>query len=143
MIDFTIERTVQAPIETVFAKFTDHRAYASMTWLRHSTLEREGSPAPNGVGAIRVSSVVGPPLREEITAYDPPHHFAYGLLSGPLPVRDFVGDVRLDEAGGTTRMTYHVTATPLPLVQPVIGPVIKRAIGQLVKDIARAAEGEA
>ncbi len=143
MIDFTVERTVQAPIETVFAKLTDHRAYASMTWLRHSTLEREGSPAPNGVGAIRVLSVAGPPLRDEITAYEPPDHFAYKLISGPLPVRSYTGDVRLAEAGGATRIAYHVTVTPRPRLQPILRPVMKRAIGQIVKGIAEAAEREA
>ena len=142
MIDFIIERTVQAPIGIVFAKLTDHTAYASMTWLRGSTLEREGSPPPNGVGAIRVLSVAGPPLRDEITAYEPPHHFAYKLLSGPLPVRDYVGDVRLDDAGGATRIAYHVTVTPRPLVQPILRAVMKRAIGQIVEGIAKAAERE-
>lgn len=143
MVDFTIERSVQAPIDTVFAKLTDHRAYASMTWLRHSTLEREGSPAPNGVGAIRACSVVGPPLREEITAYEPPHHFAYKFVSGPLPVHDYAGDVRLEGAGGATRMIYHVTATAPALVRPMLGAVMKPAISGLAKGIARAAEGEA
>ncbi len=43
-----------------------------LTPLRSSTLEREGTPAPNGVGAIRVLALAGPPIREEVTAYEPP-----------------------------------------------------------------------
>ena len=50
--------------------------------MRKSVLEREGDPAPNGVGAIRVLSSVGPPLREEVIAYQPPTRFSYKLLSG-------------------------------------------------------------
>ena len=68
--------------------------YAEITPLRKSELEREGEPAPNGVGAIRVLRAVGPPLREEVIAYEPPSRFSYKLLSG-LPVRDHVGTVEL------------------------------------------------
>ena len=141
MIDFTIERTVAAPVETVFARLTDHRAYASMTPMRQSVLETEGEPAPNGVGAVRRLSLVGPPLRERVTAYDEPAHFAYTLLSG-LPVREHVGDVRLEPTGAGTRLVYRVTShAKLKAAEPVLGVVLKRAIGQLVDGIAKAAEG--
>ena len=64
-------RQVAAPPETVFDVLTDHRGYAKITPLRKAELEREGEPAPNGVGAIRELSAVGPPLREEVLAYEP------------------------------------------------------------------------
>ena len=70
-----------------------------MTPLRKSELEREGEPAPNGVGAIRVLTAVGPPLREEVLTYEEPSRFSYKLLSG-LPVRDHVGTVELTPHGG-------------------------------------------
>jgi uncharacterized protein YndB with AHSA1/START domain len=140
MIDFTIERRISAPIETVFAKLTDHRAYASMTPMRRSVLEQEGDPAPNGVGAIRRLSLVGPPLREQVTAFEPSRHFAYKLLSG-LPVRDHVGDVRLEQTGAGTHMTYHVTSRgKLKASEPVLELVLKQAIGQLVAGVAKSAE---
>jgi uncharacterized protein YndB with AHSA1/START domain len=54
MIDFTLTRTSTAPIETVFDAMTDNRGIADYVWAcRRSTLNREGTPAPNGVGAIR------------------------------------------------------------------------------------------
>ncbi|MEJ7891069.1 MAG: SRPBCC family protein [Solirubrobacteraceae bacterium] len=46
---FTINRTIKAPVEKVFDAFTDHRNYARVSPLRTSTLEREGTPAPNGL----------------------------------------------------------------------------------------------
>ena len=76
--------------------------YADITPLRRVELEREGEPAPNGVGAIRVLSAVGPPLREEVLAYEAPSRFSYKLLSG-LPVRDHVGTVELTPQGGGTK----------------------------------------
>ena len=54
MASFTIVREVAAPPETIFEVLVDHRAYSSITPLRKSELEREGEPAPNGAGAIRV-----------------------------------------------------------------------------------------
>jgi uncharacterized protein YndB with AHSA1/START domain len=140
MIDFTIERDISAPIETVFAKLTDHRAYASMTPLRKSELEREGTPAPNGVGAVRKLSLLGPPMREEVTAYEAPKRFAYTMLSG-LPVRNHVGDVRLEQTGAGTKLTYRVTSHPtIRGAGPVLAAVLKQAIGQLVTGVAKSAE---
>jgi hypothetical protein len=142
MIEFTVEHVVAAPVETVFARLTDHRAYASMTFVRRSTLEREGTPAPNGVGAIRALGVVGPSLRDEITVYEPPHRFGYRVLSG-LPVRGAVSDVRLEEAGNATRLLYRVQVTPFPLTRHLVVPVLKAVVGRLVKGIADAAERDA
>lgn len=140
MIDFTIERDIAAPVETVFARLTDHRAYASMTPLRKSELEREGDPAPNGLGAVRRLSVVGPPMREEVTAYEAPKHFAYTMLSG-LPVRNHLGDVRLEPTGAGTRLTYRVTSHPtIKGGDVVLGAILKQAIGGLVGGVAKAAE---
>ena len=54
MIEFTLTRTTTAPIEKVFDALTNHRGIADyMPLLRRSTLDREGTPAPNGVGAVR------------------------------------------------------------------------------------------
>jgi len=140
MIDFTIEREISAPIDTVFARLTDHRAYATMTPLRKSELEREGTPAPNGTGAVRKLSLIGPPLREEVTTYEEPKRFAYTLLSG-LPVRNHVGDVRLEQTGAGTHMVYRVTAHPtIKGAGPVLAAILKQAVGQLITGVAKSAE---
>lgn len=140
MIEFTLTRTTPAAIEDVFDALTDHRAYASITALRHSTLEREGYPAPDGVGAIRRLSVIGPPAREEVTVYERPGRFAYELRSG-LPVRDHVGTVELSRTAAGTRIVYTVRATPArPLLGPVLAPVMRRAIAHLLCGVVGAAE---
>jgi uncharacterized protein YndB with AHSA1/START domain len=51
MASFTFHRHIAAPPQTVFDVFTEHSRYAEITPARKSTLEREGEPAPNGVGA--------------------------------------------------------------------------------------------
>ena len=66
MTEFVIRKTVAAKPETVFDVFTDHRGYANLVGLiRTSELEREGEPAPNGVGAIRVLHMPGATVREQ------------------------------------------------------------------------------
>src|SRR3954452_22481101 len=95
-----------------------------MTALRKSELEREGTPSPNGVGAIRRLSAVGPPLREEILTYEQPSRFSYKLLSG-LPVRDHVGTVELTESPAGTAMTYAVRTMP---TVPLVGAAVVGAV---------------
>jgi uncharacterized protein YndB with AHSA1/START domain len=144
MASFTYERMVAAPPETIFAVLTDHQRYASITPLRGSVLERQGEPAPDGVGAIRVLSSVGPPLREEVIAYEPPVRFAYKLLSG-APLRDHVGTVEMTAgADGRTRVVYAVRTTPtLPLVGPLVVGVSKLAIRSLFNGIVKESERRA
>lgn len=143
MASFTFERQVAASPETVFAVLTEHDRYAEITPMRRSVLEREGEPSPNGVGAIRVLTSAGPPLREEVIAYEPPHRFSYKLLSG-APVRDHVGTVELTPRDGGTRVVYAVRTTPtLPLVGAAVLAVTKQAIKALLSGIANESERRA
>jgi uncharacterized protein YndB with AHSA1/START domain len=143
MTSFTYERQVAAPPETVFAVLTDHRRYTKITPLRKAELEREGDPAPNGVGAIRVLTAVGPPMREEVLVYRPGERFSYKLLSG-LPVRDHVGTVELSPSGAGTKVVYAVRTTPtLPLVGGAFLVGMKFGIKQLLGGIAKESERRA
>src|ERR1044071_3344874 len=71
MVEFTLKRTTTAPIEAVFDSLTDHRGISNYSKaVRRSTLDREGTPAPNGVGARRRIEAVGPAIVEEIIEYE-------------------------------------------------------------------------
>ncbi|MGA8544466.1 MAG: SRPBCC family protein [Mycobacterium sp.] len=144
MIEFTLTQTTTAPIETVFEALTNHRAIADYVWaVRRSTLDREGDPAPNGVGAVRRIEAVGPPIVEEIIDYQRPTRYAYKMLSG-APVRDHVGTVELREAGSGTEVSWHLRSTPkIPRADWLLSPVLKRVIGELLKGGIKAAEGGA
>lgn len=138
MASFTFVREIAAAPETVFEVLTDHRRYSELTLLRKSELEREGEPAPNGVGAIRKLTAVGPPMREEVIAYEAPRRFSYTVLSG-LPVRDHVGTVELTAQGGGTRMVYAVRTQP---TVPVVGFAVVAAIKQAIKGLIDGVAGE-
>lgn len=144
MIEFTLRRTSTAPIQTVFDAITDHRGIANCVWaVRRSTLDREGTPAPNGVGAVRRLVAVGPPIVEEIIEYEQPTRYAYKLLSG-APVRDHVGTVELRESGTGTEVTWHLRSTPkIPGLHLLLAPVLKRVINELLKGGVAAAERRA
>ncbi len=143
MASFTFQRQVAASPETVFEVLTDHRRYSEITPLRKSELEREGEPAPNGVGSVRVLSTVGPPLREETIAYEPPSRFSYKLLSG-APLRDHVGTVELTARDGGTWCVYAVRTTPtLPLVGAAAVAVAKFGVKRLFDGIAKESERRA
>lgn len=143
MASFKYVRQVAAPPEIVFDVLTDHRRYTEITSLRRAELEREGEPTPNGLGAIRVLTVAGPPMREEVIAYEPPFRFAYKILSG-LPVRDHVGTVELQPADGGTEVVYAVKTTPtLPLGGSAFMLVLKKAIRDLLGGVAKESERRA
>jgi uncharacterized protein YndB with AHSA1/START domain len=141
MIEFTLTRTSKASIETVFDAMTDHRGIADYVWAcRRSTLDREGTPAPNGVGAIRRLVVVGPPFVEEIIEYQRPSRYAYKMLSG-APTRDHVGAIELREAGTRTAVSWHLRSTlKIPGIERLMLPVFKKVIDELLKGGITAAE---
>jgi hypothetical protein len=144
MATITLEKTVAAPPDVVFDVLTDHRGYPAITPLRGVDLEREGSPAPNGVGAIRVLRLAGPPIREEVTVFDRPRRFGYRLLSG-APVRDHTADVTLSDVAGRTRIVYRVDTTPtVPrVVAPAMVAVLRRGIKLLLGGVVKEAERRA
>jgi uncharacterized protein YndB with AHSA1/START domain len=144
MTEFTLKRTTTAPIETVFDALTDHRAIADYVWaVRRSTLDREGIPAPNGVGAVRRLEALGPAIIEEIIEYQRPTGYAYKLVSG-APVRDHVGTIELREAGTGTEVSWHLRSTPkIPGLDWLLSPVLKRVISELFNGGIDAAEGRA
>jgi uncharacterized protein YndB with AHSA1/START domain len=102
-----------APPEKVFEILADGAGWSKWAgpMIVKSWWEREGTPAPGGVGAIRGLGLKGLGSREEILAYDPPTHHAYTILSG-LPVRSYRADVRLTPDGNGTRIEWSGTFTP-------------------------------
>ena len=144
MTEFTLTRTTTASIETVFDALTDHRAIADYVWaVRRSTLDREGTPVPNGVGAVRRLEALGPAIVEEIIEYQRPTSYAYKMISG-APVRDHVGTVALREVGTGTEVSWHLRSTPkIPGLDWLLSPVLKRVIGELLNGGVDAAEGRA
>jgi hypothetical protein len=102
-------------------------------------LEREGTPAPNGVGAVR--SIRGPAvvhIREEVTGFDPERRLSYRALSG-IPLRDWAGEVELAEHAGRTTIRWTITATT---ALPGADVVLRVAAGVLASALVRVIAGQ-
>jgi uncharacterized protein YndB with AHSA1/START domain len=115
----TRETTVAAPIETVWDKLSDHVGMTQWGPGITVTMDKVGSPDPNGVGAIRriASPGPGPDILEEVVAFEAPHVLGYKALSG-TPFPGYAGEVRLTPAGAGTHISYTISSTAtFPLVK--------------------------
>ncbi len=107
-----IEVPCAAPPEVAFDLLRDAAGWSTWSAAKKTSLEVEGTPAPDGVGAIRVFGTGPFSSREEVVAYDPPTHFAYILHKG-VPVSDYRADVTItatgNPVGSACTITWHST----------------------------------
>jgi uncharacterized protein YndB with AHSA1/START domain len=103
-----------APPERVFAPLADATGWPQWagSLIAHGSWEREGSPPPGGVGAIRKLGRWPLYGREEIVRYEPPAHIAYTIVKGQ-PVRNYYADVALTPDCDGTLITWTATFDPL------------------------------
>jgi uncharacterized protein YndB with AHSA1/START domain len=138
--EFTVEsRAAPADVFAVLADATRWREWAGKV-MKVSEWQREGDPAPGGVGAVRK---LGHPLvyaLEQIVEYDPPRHLAYTILRG-LPVRGYHADIDLfpTATGGTTIRWSGAFEPKIPGT----GALFAAALHRTVHGYAAAAASEA
>ena len=101
-----VMRQTTATPEQVWRWLADASSWSEWTRLTKTELEREGVPAPDGVGAVRHFGRAGGSSREEVVVFEPPHHLAYVLLRG-LPISNYRSDVTLTARGGGTEIVWH------------------------------------
>ncbi len=116
MQSLTVERVLSAPIDEVWALYTDHRGWAKLLGSIEVTLDPEGIPAPNGVGCIRQVRLLGKELvAEEVTVFEPPTRMKYRIVRGGGPIRDHDGEVLFAPCEGGTKVTWRVQFdSPIP-----------------------------
>ncbi len=139
---YEVQARSAAPPEKVFALLADGAGWSRWAGpvVVRSWWEREGDPAPGGVGAIRRLGLRSVGSREEIVGYDPPRHLAYTLLSG-LPVRDYRADVRLEPEGSGTRIVWTGTFRPkVPGTAGALRLFLRATVGGFARRLARVAE---
>ena len=106
-----VTRHSAAPIEAVWALLSHAETWKEWGTFTVARLEREGVPAPDGVGAIRNFGFPMYTSREEVVAFDPPTHLAYTLLSG-IPLRDYRSDVTLTSTPSGTDIEWRSSFRP-------------------------------
>lgn len=102
---YTVRAHSTASPERVWQLLVDAPGWPTWSRIPRATYEREGDPAPHGVGAIRRMGAGRMVSREEVVAFEPPHHFAYVLHSG-LPLRGYRADVHLVPEGTGTEIEW-------------------------------------
>jgi hypothetical protein len=132
---FATEATSTASSDAVYALLADATGWKNWAgwFIRESFWEREGTPPPGGVGAIK--RLGGKPIysREETVEYDPPTHYAYRILSGP-PVKDYRADVDLTAFDGGTHIRWAFRFEPKI---PGTGAFMRWYLGRIVTGLAR------
>lgn len=130
-----------APLERVWALLADARGWPEWAPFDTVELEREGSPPPDGVGAIRRFTHGKTVSRECIVAFEPPHWLAYQLLAG-LPVRDYRADVTLQRTpeGGTAIRWQARFESLVPGMGWLVRRRLEPFLGEVARRLARRAE---
>ena len=122
-----------APPERVWALLADARSWPEWSPFDAASLEREGSPVSDGVGAIRRFTLGKRVTRECVVAFEPPNWLAYQILSG-VPLRTYRADVTLHETPTGTTIRWQSAFVPLV---PGTAWMIRRRLQAFIEDIAR------
>lgn len=127
----TATTTVARPIESVWATLTDHEGMSTWGPGVTVTVDKAGSPEPNGVGTVRriTTAAPGPAMLEEVVTFEAPNVFGYKAVAG-VPIPGYHGEVRLAAEGQGTRIDYSVSSTssfpPLKLALLAMSQVLLR-----------------
>jgi len=127
---FSAEATSSAAPDAVFALLADATVWKDWAGplIRDSFWEREGTPPPGGVGAIKRLGAKPVYSREETVEYDPPKRYSYTILSGQ-PVRSYRADVDLTPVDGGTHIRWAGRFEPKI---PGTGPFMRWYLGRII-----------
>jgi uncharacterized protein YndB with AHSA1/START domain len=130
-IDITV--TSAAPPAAVFALLADGASWPAWSPIDSFELERPGTDAPEGVGAVRVLRSGRTEGRDTIVELVPDRRFAYTHVSS-LPVKDYRGQVDLEPDGAGTRIRWTASFAPR---FPGTGPLVKLGIRRFLSGCAQ------
>jgi polyketide cyclase/dehydrase/lipid transport protein len=126
--------------EAVYALLADGATWPTWSAIDSFTLVEPGDGVPEGLGAIRLFVTKRVKSRERVVERRPAERFAYVLESG-LPLRDYKAVVTLTRSGEGTSINWRSTFRPkVPGTGWLYRRELGKFIGQVVRDLARAAE---
>jgi uncharacterized protein YndB with AHSA1/START domain len=140
---YRFEAVAAAAPDVVFEVLVDAPGWASWApMVGQASYEREGVPAPHGVGAVRsFGARVGPKSREEVVVYEAPRRFAYEIRSAPLPVAGYRSEVELtatDDGGTAVEWTGRFDTSV-----PGVAWLMRRSVAGFVRGLVTESEGRA
>ncbi|MBT0586644.1 SRPBCC family protein [Alteromonas oceanisediminis] len=145
MFNIRVERTINKPIDIVFAMLSEHENYQSFPGVDSSTLLEPGDNEKNGIGALRQVKLGPVVLKERIVAFMRPTLMEYRIEhSKPFKFVHELGQITLSEKDGKTDVVWiskGYIATPI-LGRLVLDPMINsqgaKGFASILKAIDRA-----
>lgn len=119
-----ITETIALPIDRAFELLADHANYHRFPGITRSELLQEGTPTPNGLGAVRRIALRNVVLDEEITAFESPKQMSYRIIaSKPVKVVHQGGRIEMTAVPEGTRIRWRST---FKLKIPLVGWIVTR-----------------
>jgi Polyketide cyclase / dehydrase and lipid transport len=140
-LSYDVHATTSAPIDVVWPLIGEASRWRDWTAFPTAKLRREGTPAPDGVGALRHFGFGPMGSDEEVLAWEPPHHLAYTIVKG-YPVRGYRADVELSSRpdGGTAIHWHGRYDAKVPGTGRLLEAVTEALMANFAKRLVRYAE---
>jgi uncharacterized protein YndB with AHSA1/START domain len=135
-----VEQVIRAPRQAVWDLYTDHVSWTRWAGMGTVHLEREGVPAPNGVGCVRVISNAGIGVHEEVLEFEAPRRMAYRVIKGGLPMRDHLGEVIFEDHESGTKVIWRCrfqAGLPIPGLGFLFRLLVQRLFARALASLAR------
>lgn len=133
-----VEACIRGPIEDVWAHYTDHVSWGRWAGLGPVRLAREGVPAPNGVGCVRVIGFGPFAVHEEVLEFEAPRRMTYAIVGGAVPLRDHHGEVTFQAEGDATRIVWRCRFRPaLPGTGGLARLLLTRLFRRVLANLSR------
>lgn len=132
-----MSRHIAGPPRAVWDVYTDHASWAEWSGVRAARIAREGDPAPNGSGCVRVLGPGPFAAHEEILDFEPPRRMTYRIVGGRVPLRDHFGEVTLAPEGEGTRIVWRCRfESKLPGLGGLLRAMITRLFSGVLDGLA-------
>lgn len=139
MQEVVVEKLIEAPRRRVWDVYTDHVSWQDWSSIGTVRLDKEGVPAPNGVGCVRVISRGGVSAFEEIVSWEPPSRMTYRVVRGGLPMRNHLGEVEFsDRDGGRTLVVWRCRFdSKIPGLGPIFRVIVRKVFRDTLNALAK------
>jgi uncharacterized protein YndB with AHSA1/START domain len=133
-----VKRVIEAPLQAVWDRYTDHLSWNDWAGLGKVVLDRQGTPAPNGTGCVRAIGPRGFQAFEEVLAFEPPQRMTYRLVKGGLPIKNHLGEVLFSAHDKGTLITWRCQFdSRIPGLGPVFRAFITWLFGAALRGLVR------
>lgn len=118
-----IQETIDAPIDVVFMRFSDHEWFAGLFGGRCKRIV-DGQHEINGLGSVRRLGAGPAAFDETIVEFQPNTMIHYRITRGG-PLKNHLGELRFTDRGGQTHLDYRIRFEGK---WPLVGLAVKKAL---------------